>query len=252
MERKIDLIGAACGLGSKDPGAGNGPEMLFMEKDLSALLENRGLAIENMDILFCEEIPIDAFKEKLAHVVEKSLIEEHFPVVIGGSRCVSEGTWRGANHFIQKENKDLGLLWIDAHRCPPNYKGQHINSLSGLLGSDLDPLNLCLVSLEEMKTKGFQKILQEAVQYLNNRTGAFGVSLNMNVFEPSSASFPLTQEESIQSLGFLKSEENFVILEIVECNLLRRIGENIEKFIPDLITCMLEEMPWEKQKKLYA
>ena len=53
--------------------------------------------------------------EKLARIVEDSLIGRHIPVVLGGDHSIAAGTVAGVADYLRHSSQKTGLLWIDAH-----------------------------------------------------------------------------------------------------------------------------------------
>jgi len=51
----------------------------------------------------------------LAMKVERAMKKGQFPLVLGGDHSIAIGTISGMASFARKQNKKLGVLWIDAH-----------------------------------------------------------------------------------------------------------------------------------------
>ncbi len=51
----------------------------------------------------------------LAAKVERTMKNGEFPLVLGGDHSIAIGTISGMASFARKQNKTLGVLWIDAH-----------------------------------------------------------------------------------------------------------------------------------------
>jgi arginase len=51
----------------------------------------------------------------LAQKVEKALIQNHFPLCIGGDHSMGIGTIAGISSYCRKNKLKLGVIWIDAH-----------------------------------------------------------------------------------------------------------------------------------------
>jgi arginase len=51
----------------------------------------------------------------LAEIVEKSLEAGEFPLVLGGDHSIAIGTIAGLSSHFRKQQKKVGVIWIDAH-----------------------------------------------------------------------------------------------------------------------------------------
>jgi arginase len=51
----------------------------------------------------------------LSQKVEKALIQNHFPLCIGGDHSMGIGTIAGISSYCRKNKFKLGVIWIDAH-----------------------------------------------------------------------------------------------------------------------------------------
>lgn len=51
----------------------------------------------------------------LADKIEASLDQKHFPLIIGGDHSMALGTIGGISRYCKKNNKTMGVIWIDAH-----------------------------------------------------------------------------------------------------------------------------------------
>ncbi len=51
----------------------------------------------------------------LAEMVEKSLSEGYFPLVLGGDHSLAVGSFSGVSNYYRAQSKRVGYLWLDAH-----------------------------------------------------------------------------------------------------------------------------------------
>lgn len=200
---------------------------------------------------------------RTALAVQASLQADDFPVVIGGDHSVAIGTWAGVvRHF--KTKKEFGLIWIDAHmdahtmETTPSqaYHGMPLAALLGFgeeslvnlleKGPVLSPQHVCLIGvrsyevgeasllkrlgvriyfMEEVQTRGFQTILNEALQHVKKGTKGFGLSIDLDGFDPEEAPGVGTPEpdglkakEILPALSMIQNDPFFKALEIVEYN----------------------------------
>jgi arginase len=201
---------------------------------------------------------------RLAHSAEHALQTGQFPVVIGGDHSIAVGTWTGITHYFNAKGK-FGLIWIDAHMdahtmdTTPSkaYHGMPLAALLGfgepslvnLLGEEgavLNPAHVCLIGIrsyeageeallkrlgvrvyymEEVEERGFAAVFQEALQYVKQGTEGFGLSIDLDGFDPSEApgvgtpaSHGLKAAEVLPALSVVRQDPLFKALEVVEYN----------------------------------
>ena len=200
---------------------------------------------------------------RLCNRIKNIVRHGSFPVVIGGDHACAMGTWSGViSEFEAEEN--FGLIWVDAHmdahtiETSPS-KAYHGMPLAHLLGAGeeefyeigspkrkINPKHLCLIGIRsfekeeqklletlgvrifymhEIRKRGFDAVWKEAVEIVNKGTKGFGVSIDLDAFDPSEA--PATG--SLEKGGLLAGEimpafqkiskmNNFRALEIAEFN----------------------------------
>lgn len=69
--------------------------------------------IKNPKLKYLDEILKTS--KLLAQKVEKTLLQNHFPLVIGGDHSMGIGTIAGISSFCRRNKLKLGVIWIDAH-----------------------------------------------------------------------------------------------------------------------------------------
>ncbi len=208
-----------------------------------------------------ERLPIIAeLSARLAGKVSKTLQEGEFPVVLCGDHANAVGTWNG----VGRECEPLGLIWIDAHmdsHTPETTPSGawHGMPLAALLGYGapalaqltrenpiLRPEHLCLIGIrsfeegeaallkllqvkiyfiDEVQRRGLKTVLAEAIGYVKQAAGGFGVSLDVDSVDPSEAPGVGTPEENglsadelLGALTLLQDEERLQAFELVEFN----------------------------------
>ena len=126
--KKIQLIGVPLDLGQARRGVDMGPSAVRVA-GLEARLEALGHVVEDsgnvtvaMAELKKEGDPhakylkeITATCTKSAELVVKALEAGKVPMVLGGDHSVAAGTVSGVAEFYRRDNKKIGLIWIDAH-----------------------------------------------------------------------------------------------------------------------------------------
>jgi len=225
MQRQIELIGAAWGLGGADPGCAEAPAVL------APLLSQRLIACGMKSSLGPVLAPpagerrktfaVSRLCSQLAAAVADARRAARLPCVIGGDHSCAGGTWTGAARTL---DGDLGLVWIDAHMDSHTPATSHTGRLHGmplawLLGQDDDPLyglasgvlkprHVCLVGvrsyepeederlrrlgvrvvfMDEIHSRGIDAVLDEALDIVTAGTSGFGVSIDLDVISPEEA-----------------------------------------------------------------
>ena len=225
MQRHVELIGAAWGLGGADPGCAEAPRVLM------PLLRERLAAqgVTNFTGPILEPPPGERRKTfavsklcgELAAAVAAARRRDRLPCVIGGDHSCAGGTWTGVARTLQGS---LGLVWIDAHMDSHTPATSHTGRLHGmplawLLGQDDDPLyglaagvleprHVCLVGvrsyepeederlrrlgvrvvfMDEVRARGIDAVLEEALDIAAAGTEGFGVSIDLDVITPEEA-----------------------------------------------------------------
>ncbi len=145
-----------------------------------------------------------------------------FPVVLGGDHAIAMGSWAGVARGLA--HAPLGLIWLDAHldahtvETTPsmNPHGMGAAALLGhgdarflaLAGGVLRPEQLCyvgvrsyedgemallrrlgvrVIEMHEVKRRGIAACLDEALAIATNGTAGFGVSVDLDGFDPEDA-----------------------------------------------------------------
>ena len=155
----------------------------------------------------------------------KEIAKGHFPIVIGGDHSIAIGTWSGIVTALDAE-EEFGLIWVDAHmdshtmETSPSkaYHGMPVACLLGYGVSDLTsigkkkvkikPENLVLIGIrsyergeenllnslgvrvfkiEEVQRLGMAAVFEEALKIVTKTTKGFGVSIDLDAFDPTEA-----------------------------------------------------------------
>lgn len=206
---------------------------------------------------------IEDLCRRLSLSVEQVLDDHQFPVIIGGDHVIAAGTWPGVVHQLRAKQK-FGLIWIDAHmdahtmKTTPS-KAYHGMPLAALLGFGeasivnilekgpvLNPNHVCLIGvrsfeegeaallkrlgvciyyMKEVKERGLKTVLQEALHLVKRETKGFGLSIDLDAFDPQEAPAVGTPEphglkakEILPMLSMVQNDPAFKALEIVEYN----------------------------------
>ncbi len=159
----------------------------------------------------------------LANQTENSVNQDEFPLVLGGDHSIALGTIAGVSTACKKQNKELGILYVDAHgdfnthetspsgnihgMCLAASCGYGLPQLTQLYTTNkkVDPKNVCYVGLRDIDPKekllmkeagvtaftmsdidrqGFASILQQVTSFFKSRVDAVHVSFDMDVIDP--------------------------------------------------------------------
>lgn len=199
--------------------------------------------------------------ELLALQVAESIRKKNPLTIIGGDHSCAIGTWSGVHEAMQAKG-DIGLIWIDAHmdsHTPETSETGRIHGmpLAALLGygdSRLTAIlnttpkfkaeNICLIGtrsyelgeanllqqlkariyfMDEVKQRGFETILAEAIAHVSQNTIGYGISLDLDAIDPRDApgvDVPepngISARELCNGLSACASDPNLIATEIVE------------------------------------
>jgi arginase len=225
MQRQIEMIGAAWGLGGADPGCAEAPAVLvpLLARHLAAcgVSALAGPLLEPTPGERRKQFAVSRLCAQLAAAVADARRRGRLPCVIGGDHSCAGGTWTGVARTVPGA---LGLVWIDAHMDSHTPATSHTGRLHGmplawLLGQDDDPLyglgagvleprHVCLVGvrsyepeederlrrlgvrvifMDEVRSRGIDAVLDEALDIATAGTSGFGVSIDLDVVTPEEA-----------------------------------------------------------------
>lgn len=225
MQRQIELIGAAWGLGGADPGCADAPAALIplLAEQLAKcpVPSVAGPILEPAPGERRKTYAVSKLCGQLAAAVAAARRAGRLPCVIGGDHSCAGGTWTGVARTLRG---DLGLVWVDAHMDSHTPATSHTGRLHGmplawLLGQDDNPLyglaagvlkpqHVCLVGvrsyepeederlrrlgvrvvfMDEVRSRGIEAVLDEALDIATAGTSGFGVSIDLDVVTPEEA-----------------------------------------------------------------
>jgi arginase len=229
MQRQIELIGAAWGLGGADPGCAAAPGLLvpLAQERLRACGAETlaGPMISTAPAERRKQLAVSRLCGLLASAVADSMRHARLPCVIGGDHSCAGGTWTGVARALHQAGRGpLGLVWIDAHMDAHTPATSHTGRLHGmplawLLGQDDDPLyglasgvlepqHVCLVGvrsfereekerlerlgvrvihMNEVRARGIEAAIEEAVGIASRGTEAYGISIDLDAITPDEA-----------------------------------------------------------------
>lgn len=234
---KLDIVGVPLDLGANRRGVDMGPSAVRYA-GLKSALSRLGVHSRdwgNLDVPVPEITEVDA-AVKLKHLdeinevnrelykrVQRSLLEQHMPLVLGGDHSIAVGTVLG----VQSVLKNVGVIWMDAHgdsndqtSTPSgNLHGMSLGACTGLGAREMttfkdaetafiDPTKVCLVgvreiddgeaeilarsgvhvyTIEDIDMLGMQTVMKHAIQIASNGTNGIHLSFDMDVINPQEA-----------------------------------------------------------------
>ena len=261
MQRQIELIGAAWGLGGADPGCAQAPDALI--PPLAERLARCGAQVVLGPTLHPpagerrKEAALAKLCALLASAVAEAMRQARLPCVIGGDHSCAGGTWAGVARMLQGE---LGLVWIDAHmdsHTPGTSHtgrlhgmplawllGQSDDALYGLSAGVVDPEHIALIGvrsyepeekerldrlgvrvfhIDEVRRRGLDAVVAEAVAIATRGTSGFGISIDLDALSPEEAPgvgtpVPdgIAATELARALASVRQRPELLALELVE------------------------------------
>lgn len=201
--------------------------------------------------------------QRLAKEVQIAFSNECFPIIVGGDHSMAIGTWSAMTVALEAKKK-FGLIWFDAHmdsHTPQTSPSMAIHGmpLAALLGhgesslvdiqeagQKIDPKHLVLVGIrsyedgeadflkklgvhifymKDIEERGFDTICQEALEIVNKQTKGFGLSIDLDGFDPqyapgvgTPAPQGLNPQDVLSGLSTLINDTHCKALEIAEFN----------------------------------
>ena len=97
---------------------------------------------------------------KVAHRAERAITKGVFPIFIGGDHSCAIGSWSGIAYNLQKQDKELALIWIDAHMDAHRPETSETGNLHGmpvahLLGHGHKELNIYFDCYAKTQTRKY-------------------------------------------------------------------------------------------------
>lgn len=117
---RIELIGAACGVGAPDSRCSAGPDALREGGIVTTLCTRaaptswRATLRPDPALLDDPSRTVSDLCDRLARRTRTAVLQGRMPVVLGGDHSCAIGTWKGVTQGLQARGP-LGLIWIDAH-----------------------------------------------------------------------------------------------------------------------------------------
>jgi len=222
--------------------------------------------------------------QRLALQVINTLTQKKFFIALGGDHSSAVGTWSGVQQVLHSQGP-LGLIWIDAHMdshtpqtsLTGNIHGMPLAALLGFGDSALTqlinplpklrPEHICLIGIrsfefgeaellrhlnvrifymDEVKKRGMQSVMQEALSIVKKGTIRYGLSIDIDSMDPIDAPGTGVPEpdgipanELIAALKSVAYDPDLIGAEIVEFDPSRDKEQKTEKIIINMIKAMM-------------
>ena len=239
MAQKTRIIGVPMDLGQSRRGVDMGPSALRVA-GLQSRIKQLGYTVEDIGNFPVRQAEEQHYGEKrakylneiagtckdLAEFVVKTLEEGQLPIVLGGDHSTAIGTVSGVAAYYRKQEKRIGLLWLDAHgdmntpESSPsgNVHGMPLAAIIGYGAPELvelmgfkpkvEPRNVVVVGARDLDSKerrivkesgihvftmrdiderGMRDVMAEALRFVTDDTEGVAVSLDMDFVDPEDA-----------------------------------------------------------------
>ncbi len=235
----IAIIGAPMDLGAGRRGVDMGPSALRLAglNDKLAALGYEVQDLGNVRVEQPETAPAEPAEarylpqiaqtcERLADMVEKTAEKGSVPLVLGGDHSAAVGTVSGMARHLRKQQRKIGLIWIDAHAdmntpasspsgnvhgmplaCLIGQGPRELTHLSGFCPA-VEPQSVALIGLRsvdefercnvrgagvhaftmrDIDERGMVAVIREALEIVSGGTAGFHLSLDMDAIDPREA-----------------------------------------------------------------
>ena len=235
----IHLIGVSLDLGGNRRGVDMGPSA-FRIAGLAERLTSLGITIIDEGDLVAPIPEVKSFGDptkkyirEITKVCERlyktslaALEKNGLPLVVGGDHSLAAGSVAATAEFVKRENKPLGLIWVDAHgdiNTPTSSDSGNVHGmpLASLLGPEpaelsriggfspkVSPEHTVLIGIRNLDTRekeilrasgahvftmkeidrsGIASIVEQALAIAGNGTAGLHVSFDLDVCDPAIA-----------------------------------------------------------------
>ncbi len=163
---------------------------------------------------------------RLGDIVEKAAGRGQTPLVLGGDHSIAVGTVAGMSRHFRKQDRKLGLIWIDAHadmNTPESSPSGNVHGmplaccigigppeLTGLAGytpavepgsavivglrsvDDIERFNVRQAgvhpfTMRDIDERGIAAVIQDAIRLAADGTAGFHLSFDIDAVDPSEA-----------------------------------------------------------------
>ncbi len=237
--RCVGIIGVPLDFGASKAGVGLGPAALRIA-NLRGRIAALGFKVKDTgDIHITQPEDAPAHNERMKYLREVRLVCEELaartvqvmescdvPLILGGDHSISIGSVSGVASHLNKNNQQLGLIWIDAHadmNTPESTPSGNIHGmpLATLLGygepsltriggytpkllpqhcvhigaRDVDAgerrlireLGIRFITMREVDERGMYSCINEAIAIASQASAGFHLSLDVDSLDPTDA-----------------------------------------------------------------
>src|SRR3569833_2284739 len=232
--RDVAIFGVASGAGARDPGCADGPDALIGAGPIACLHHDSAhssgyhlLRSPLQPSARADEVlpAVVDINRRVANEVQRCLLRNSFPLVVGGDHSCAIGTWSGV-HAAAGAKGSLGLLWVDAHmdsHVPATSPSGALHGmpLACLLGQGIDelvnlggvapkfrPAHVCLfgvrsfepgeamllaqfgvrvIFMDDFARRGFSSTWRDALAHVTCGTAAYGITIDLDAVAPRAA-----------------------------------------------------------------
>ncbi|KAI6196256.1 putative arginase [Aphelenchoides besseyi] len=263
LQQLITIVGSANGVGGRIPGCSQAALVMrnsnFLKR--SGIPFQWSNIVSEFD---SDKRRLDALPELWPIPQNKLLSRKKELVVIGGDHSCAMGTWSGVAAGVRKLGR-LGLVWIDAHMDSHTPASSHSGNIHGmpvahLLGHGdsalsgifdflpkiypqnfvvigarsfepeeqefLESLKVRVFYMDEVRDRGCHSVLKEAIKLSTNGTCGFGLSIDLDAFEPREVpAIGCPEKGGLSTDEFLRA--------VNRVDLRKLVASEIVEFLPD-------------------
>ena len=222
---KIKIIGACTDLGLEKNGTDKGPEEIIKKININnSILINKPNCIKSTDPKDLKKNlnEVNIFNNELFNVVKSTIELGFFPITIGGDHSMAIGSALAS----EKVNKNLGIIWIDAHldyntfetTITGNLHGLPLAAINGICpkltsftNNFINPKNTVVVGYRakesnkeaeisnikrtgvtvfdenDIKKYGIEYVMNKAIEIASNGTNGIHISYDLDVIDEAYA-----------------------------------------------------------------
>lgn len=286
--KNITIIGVPMGLGAGCRGVDMGPSAirhaLLVERlqAMGKVVEDRGnihvpVSVNQNRHFMKHRDEVLEVCNTLAEEVYKIYVEDSFPLILGGDHSLAIGSIAG----LAKDEKKLGVLWVDAHGDFNSIESSPTGNIHGMplaiscgigdpefvnildYGPKLDPKRVVIVAardldngeimllrkhgvrvytMEDIELHGIQKVMDEAMDYIEENCNTLHVSFDMDSIDPTEAPGTgtpvrggLTYREAHFVMKHIAGRNIMTSMDIVEVNPILDIQNKTAELAVELI-----------------
>lgn len=283
------VIGAACSKAGKHIGCRYGPDhirdVLLASSRLRGRIDWRGTVREShLPLRQGQFEEVSQYCRRLKELVSEVAEQSGLPIIVGGDHSCAIGTWAAIG---SRCNGPMGLFWVDAHLDSHTPMTSHSGAIHGmplavLLGYGeskllellprrplispkhtvvvgarsyepeemalLRKLNVMVVDMAALQ-KDPRNILVQAVKRVSANPSGFGISIDLDAFDPQDAPAVSVPEpggirakdvvKMLNQVSHMSLAKKLKALEITEFNPQFDRGEKTSHLLVDLIQACL-------------